>query len=405
MNMPLSDTIIVVADDQTDVARTLCQPLRKAGASLRYIPDGRTALAEIAAYPADLILVDMKMPPEEWGGLWLLSELREGGWMIPAVALSGEGSKRQVIEALRLGAKSWVDKDQAGEELLDQCATQLADSFDQALDLASARLPTPIARPFARYTRMVDPDKRVIEGLHVLESVLRFTALIGMSTTPPQALAGITAEKMRAPSMRTWLDLCIALARAPQAGNEFTRLVSFLMPNRAHQQLVHDFVSHRNDISHGRATPDHAQGQRLDALLRRFAHRAQSAWRSDIALPVNTTYDGSIYSVEVLKLSGTGTPSPSVVKTYDPAIIAGQPILISNAAKPQPLTPWLITQRADSSGDVHCLLFDSVQRTTGNPVPDTPMKYSQGNDRNEPGPISIPPGGTWKALAPWLASP
>ena len=85
-------------------------------------PTRSAAMADLATHPADLILVDMKMPPEEWGGLWLLRELRKGGWTIPVVALSGEGSKRQVIEAQRLGANSWVDKDQAGEELLDQCA-------------------------------------------------------------------------------------------------------------------------------------------------------------------------------------------------------------------------------------------------------------------------------------------
>jgi len=403
MNMPFSDAIIVVADDQTDVARTLCQPLRRAGALLRYVPDGQAALAEIAARPADLILADMKMQPEEWGGLWLLHELREGGWMIPAIALSGEGSKRQVIEALRLGAKSWVDKDQAGEELFDQCATLLTDSFEQALDLASDRLPTPLARPFARYARMIDPDKRLIEGLHVLESILRFAALVGLSTTPPQVLAGITAEKMRSPSMRTWLDLCTALARAQGVGSDFTRLFSFLMPDRPHQQLVHDFISHRNDISHGRATPDHGQGRRLDTLLRRFAHRAQSAWRADIALPVSMTYDGSSYSVEVLRLSGTGTPSPSSIKIQDP-VVTGQPSLLSNATKPQSLNPWIITQGAYSSGDIHCLLFDSVQRTTGNPAPGTPMEYSQGYGRNDLGPTPIPPGGTWQSLAPWIAS-
>ena len=271
MTKPLSDAIILVADDQTDVARTLCQPLHKAGASLRYAADGQAAMADIAVRPADLILVDIKMPPEEWGGLWLLRELRKGGWTIPVVALSGEGSKRQVIEAQRLGAKSWVDKDQAGEELLDQCAALLTGSFDQALDLASAHLPTPLAQRFARYARMTDPGKRLSEGLNVLEAVLRFTALLGLSSTPPQPLAGITADRLRTPSMRTWFDLCAALAQIPEAGNGFMRLLSFLVPQRAHHQLVHDLISLRNDIAHGRTIPDHVQDQRLDALLRRFA--------------------------------------------------------------------------------------------------------------------------------------
>jgi CheY-like chemotaxis protein len=94
-----------VADDQSDVARTLCRPLHNAGARLRFVDNGRAALEQIATRPTDLVLVDMKMPPDEWGGLWLLQELQNGSWAVPAIALSGEGSKSQVIQALRLGAK------------------------------------------------------------------------------------------------------------------------------------------------------------------------------------------------------------------------------------------------------------------------------------------------------------
>jgi CheY-like chemotaxis protein len=397
---PLSDTLILVADDQLDVIRTLCQPLHKAGASLRYVSDAYAALAALSAHPADLILADMKMPPEEWGGLWLLRELRKGGWTVPVVALSGEGSKRQVIEAQRLGANSWVDKDLAGEELLEQCVTLLTDTFEQALDLASLRLPTPLAYRFARYARTTDPDKRMNEGLHVLEMALRFAALLGMSSTPPQPLPAITIEKIRAPSMRTWLDLCSALARAPDAGIDFMRLMSFLIPDRAHHKLVNEFISIRNNVAHGRATLDPSEGRRLDALLRRFAHRAQSAWRTDIAVPMSMTYDGSNYHVEVLKLSGTGTPSPGVVEGADP-VVTGELVLLSPDARPLPLAPWLIAQRTDDPATLHCLLFDGLRYIKGEPAADTPFKYSSVYGASDLRSASTRAGGTWQALAPW----
>ncbi|MFD0501571.1 response regulator [Streptomyces rhizosphaericus] len=143
---------ILVADDQTDVARTLCSPLHKAGAQLRFVPDGQTALAEIATRSIDLIIVDMKMPPEEWGGLWLLRRLSLDGWRIPTLVLSGEGSKQQVIEAMRLGSADWIDKDAAGEELLGRCTHILRDRLEQSLQLASTHLPTP--------SRSASPDTR-----------------------------------------------------------------------------------------------------------------------------------------------------------------------------------------------------------------------------------------------------
>jgi DNA-binding response OmpR family regulator len=390
VSKPLSDTIILVADDQPDVVRTLCQPLHKAGASLRYVADAHAALAELAAHPVDLILADMKMPPEEWGGLWLLRELRNGGWATPVVALSGEGSKRQVIEAQRLGANSWVDKDLAGEELLEQCAALLTDSFGQALDLASLRLPTPLAYRFARYARMTDPDRRKSEGLHVLEAVLRFSALLGLSSTPPQPLPGITTDKVRTPSMRTWFDLCRALARTPGAGTDFTRLLSFLIPDPAHNQLITDLISLRNDIAHGRAIPDDIPGPRLDILLRRFAHRAQSAWRANIAVPMSMTYDGSSYRVEVLRLSGPGAPRPDAVKSPVP-IVTGELILLSPEAKPLPLAPWLIARGTDDPAKLHCLLFDGLQYTKGKPAADTPLKYSKAYGRSDRGSAPLQP--------------
>lgn len=401
MSQLLIDTIILVGDDQPDVIRTLCQPLRKAGASLRYAANAQGTLTELASHPADLILADMKMPPEEWGGLWLLRELRKGGWTTPVVALSGEGSKRQVIEALRLGARSWVDKEQAGRELLEQCATLLADSFGQALDRASLRLPTPLAYRFGRYARMTDPDKKMSEGLHVLETVLRFAALLGLSTIQPQPLPGITVEKVKAPSMRTWFDLCTALNRASAEETDFTRLLSFLIPDSAHQGLISNFISMRNDIAHGRAIPDVTQGQRLDEILRRFAHRAQSAWRADIAVPMSMTYDGSSYRVEVLKLSGTGTPIPGAVKSPVP-LVTSELVLLSPGAEPLPLAPWFIAPRTADPAKLYCLLFDGLQYIKGKPAADTPFKYSSAYSAKDRELRSIQPDGTWQALAPWV---
>jgi CheY-like chemotaxis protein len=342
----------------------------------------------------------MKMPPEEWGGLWLLHELRKGGWNIPAIALSGEGSKRQVIEAQRLGANTWVDKEDAGDELLDQCTMLLTASFGQAVARASAKLPTPIAYRFARYARMIDPEKRISEGLRTLEAVLRFAALIGLSGTPPQPLLGITVEKIKAPSMRTWFDLCTALDRAPNAAIDFTRLLSFLLPDRAHRQLIQDLISIRNDIAHGRATADHIEGQGLDNLLRRFAHRAHSAWRADIAVPTTMRYDGSSYCIDVLRLNGTGAPSPDVIKSQIP-IVTGELVLLSPEAKLLPLTPWLIAQKMDDLDNLQCLLFDGLQYTKGNPIASTPFKYSKIGEGKRPRTTTTHSGGIWQSLAPW----
>lgn len=163
---------ILVADDQLDVARTLCQDLQARGAFLTYVPDGLEAYARVEAEPYDLVIADMKMPPEEWGGLWLLKELRDRGWRFPVIVLSGEGTKRQTIEALRNGAVDWIDKSTAGQELEERVSALLRGVFDAGLETASANLPTPLAQRLDAYSRQVGTEWQAIEGLRALEAIL-----------------------------------------------------------------------------------------------------------------------------------------------------------------------------------------------------------------------------------------
>ncbi|CAM5275583.1 response regulator (plasmid) [Streptomyces viridifaciens] len=400
MTQALAEARILVADDQGDVARTLCGPLRKAGARLRYVSDGQAAIEAVAAQPFDLVLVDMKMPPEEWGGLWLLRQLEAGGWRIPTLVLSGEGAKQQVIQAMRLGAADWIVKENAGEELLDRCVSILGERLEQALAAASDQLPTPIAFRIARYIRTTDPDKQLAEGLHALESVLRLAATLGLATTPPAPLRGITPERLANPSMGTWFNLCTALADVPGAGAGFGRLFSWLAPDSAVRQSVQEFITIRNDLAHGRAAPRRADRDRLDALLRRFAHRAASCGSSDLAVPTSMTFDGARYAVEVLVFRGTGKPNPDRVFTHTP-VVNGTVLLLDRGAEPIPLAPLMASADTQASGTALCFQFDGLQRGKAGPGPTTPLKYSRADDGDEA--IGAYPTATWPALAQWTA--
>ena len=166
MSDALNHSRILVADDQPDVARTLCTPLRRAGAMLTFVSNGEEVFTKLEERPFDLLVVDMKMSPGEWGGLWLLRELREGGWHVPALVLSGEGTKKQTIEALRFGAVDWIDKSEAFSELEEHCEAILQHAISDGLDNAAARLPTPLAHRLAAYSRAIGTEKQAFEGQH-----------------------------------------------------------------------------------------------------------------------------------------------------------------------------------------------------------------------------------------------
>ena len=395
MTQQLADVHVLVADDQPDVARTLCRPVERAGARVRFVDSGTAALAAASERPYDLIIVDMKMPPDDWGGLWLLDRLRTEGLRTPALVLSGEGAKEQTVRAMRLGAADWVDKDDASTELLDRCVAVHRGSLARALEEAAGQLPAPLAAHFERYRRAADVDRQVNTGLAALEAVLRFAAVVGLSTTPPTRLAGLTATQLARPSLGTWLTVCTLLRAAASSGGEFTRLLACLIPDRATQH-VQELVNLRNGIAHGRTTPNAAHAEQLDGVLRRFAGRATAFWRAGIGVAMTMTYDGTVFEAEFNQLRGTGGPVAFTAITADPAV-TGQVFLLPYAGVPVTLSPWLVAERGSDSGAYHCFQFDG---SDARPTDGALLRYANAGD--PAGPTPQPSTASWRAAEPWV---
>ncbi|GAB3147469.1 hypothetical protein GCM10027290_30790 [Micromonospora sonneratiae] len=395
MTPPLADVHVLVADDQPDVARTLCRPVERAGARLQFVNSGTAALTAATGRPFDLMIVDLKMPPDDWGGLWLLERLQAEGLRTPALVLSGEGSKKQSIRAIRLGAADWVDKDDAGTELLDRCAEVHGKWQAQALEEAIGRLPAPLAAHFDRYRRANDVDRQVNAGLAALEAVLRFAAVVGLATTPPAPLPGVSALQLARPSMGTWLTVCTRLRTLAGAGGDFSRLLTCLIPGSA-AQPVQDLVNLRNSIAHGRTTPTAAHADQLDGLLRRFAARAAAFWRADIGVATTMTYDGMVFHAEFDRLRGTSGPFAHTVVTAGPPVTR-QVFLLPYAGAPVTLSPWLVAERGPESGKYHCFQFDG---SDARPTTVSPLRYANAGD--PAGPTPPPSTATWQAAEPWV---
>jgi CheY-like chemotaxis protein len=368
---------------------------------LTYVPDGLEAYARVEAEPYDLIIIDMKMPPEEWGGLWLLKELRDRGWRFPAIVLSGEGTKRQTIEALRNGAVDWIDKSSGGEELEERVSALLRETIDAGLETASANLPTPLAQRLDAYSRRVGTEWQAIEGLRALEAILRLTAILGLSTAAPFALGDVSRQIMR-PSMGTWLSLCRALDEASDAGSAFSHLHSSLVPDRKHGSLVQDQVRIRNAIAHGGYSPSLEEAALLHDLLTQFAHRANTSWRSTLAVPVSMAYDGAEFAISIMSFSGSGLPRSTIIMSPS-QVRTGSPILIESDSQLRSLRPWMIVSSADAS-EMQCEFFDGV-RQRGSKLGDTddPLVYMN-PATGEHGIVAKEADLTWSAIGDWMSN-
>lgn len=106
---------VLVVDDEPHLRRALAVILGNAGFAVRAVGDAEGALAECAARPPDLVLLDLMLPDRR--GPALCSELRRICDR-PIVVLSGLDAEREKVEALQRGADDYVTKPFSSAELV-----------------------------------------------------------------------------------------------------------------------------------------------------------------------------------------------------------------------------------------------------------------------------------------------
>lgn len=120
---------ILVVDDMEIFREPIAASLRLAGFKTICAPDGREALAMVAAHRPDLILLDVAMPVMD--GLTFLRQLRAGtvGRDTPVILLTAMSERPAVLEAAKLGAKGYLLKSRFRvKELLERMRAQLGDN-------------------------------------------------------------------------------------------------------------------------------------------------------------------------------------------------------------------------------------------------------------------------------------
>ena len=135
---------VLVVDDvpaNRDIVSELLTPL---GMEVRTSPDGRDALAQVAAGGIDAVLLDLRMSP--MGGEEVLRGIRSlpGGRQLPVISYSASliGFTRK--EALEMGCDDWLPKPFAPEDLFDK----LGQLLDLDWEYAEAAASTPAADGF-----------------------------------------------------------------------------------------------------------------------------------------------------------------------------------------------------------------------------------------------------------------
>ncbi|MGD9946711.1 MAG: response regulator [Burkholderiaceae bacterium] len=141
---------ILVVDDDADIRELLDSYLSNYGFEIRGVADGRAMRSELAAWPADLILLDLGLPGED--GLTLARELR-GSSRAGIIIVTGRGQPVDRVVGLELGADDYVAKPFDLRELLARIRSVLRrikperDNGEPRAETASAAPAAPAATP------------------------------------------------------------------------------------------------------------------------------------------------------------------------------------------------------------------------------------------------------------------
>ncbi len=109
---------VLLVDDEEDFLKTLAERLETRGLKVTTAASGEDALASVEGQEFDLIVLDLAMPGLD--GLETLKRVKVLQPEAEIIMLSGQGSIKTSIEAMKLGACDFLQKPVDMTTLLDK---------------------------------------------------------------------------------------------------------------------------------------------------------------------------------------------------------------------------------------------------------------------------------------------
>ena len=113
---PAPRASVLIVDDEASIRDSLRMILEFEGYRVEDAADGLAALRIVRDRPPDAILLDIRMP--EMDGLETLRNLRERGYEMPVLVISGHADVPTAVEATRRGAFDFFEKPLQRERVL-----------------------------------------------------------------------------------------------------------------------------------------------------------------------------------------------------------------------------------------------------------------------------------------------
>lgn len=106
---------ILVVDDEKNIRLTILQALSCSEFNIVTAESGEKALEILQELPVQCLFLDLKLPGIS--GIDVLKKIQEGYPQTPAIIISAHGTIESAVEALKIGAKDFIQKPFTPQEL------------------------------------------------------------------------------------------------------------------------------------------------------------------------------------------------------------------------------------------------------------------------------------------------
>jgi two-component system OmpR family response regulator len=114
---------VLVVDDEEPIAELIAMTLRDDGFHVRTTNDGRSALAQLATSPPDLMVLDVMLPDID--GFAVQARVADQGHPVPVLFLTARDSVDDKVRGLTLGAYDYMTKPFSPMELVARARSVL----------------------------------------------------------------------------------------------------------------------------------------------------------------------------------------------------------------------------------------------------------------------------------------